>query len=271
MIRAQNLAPLAGIRHGFLTRQGGVSGGLFDSLNCGYGSGDDPEKVTENRRLALALLGAEGARLVTAAQVHSNRAVLVEEAWDRAGAPQADALVTRTSGIALGILTADCVPVLLADPQARVVGAAHAGWRGARDGILDAVIGIMCAQGAEPDRITAAVGPAIAQDSYEVGDDMMADFVGRDAGCASFFRDSTRRGHKMFDLKAFVAARLAALGLAAVEIRPEDTYRDSARFYSYRRACHRGEKDFGRGLSVILLADEPDPDRSPAQQGDPAI
>lgn len=254
MISAQELSGLSGIRHGFFTRKGGVSSGHFASLNCGYGSGDDPAKVTENRRLALARLSAEAGQLVTAFQVHSNRVALVEEAWEREAAPQVDALVTRNAGIALGILTADCVPVLFADAQSKVIGAAHAGWRGARDGVLDAVVALMCDQGATRERTTAVVGPAIAQDSYEVGPELAEDFLALDKGNGRFFANSSRPGHKMFDLKGFVAKRLRDLGLGQIGVRPEDTYSEPARFFSYRRCCHLNEEDYGRGLSAIMLA-----------------
>ncbi len=253
MLTIGPLNDLPGLRHGFLTRQGGVSEGLYSSLNCGLGSGDDPAKVTENRRRALARLELDGAVLVTAYQVHSAKALVVERPWTQDDRPQVDGLVTRVPGLALGVLTADCVPVLLADAQARVVGTAHAGWHGALDGVLESTVEAMEDLGAARERMVAGIGPAIAQRSYQVGPDYPAPFLEQDDDNRDFFCPSRRQGHFHFDLKGYVARRLARLGLASVHVLPCDTCAEDRRFFSYRRACLRGESDYGRGLSVICL------------------
>lgn len=255
MLTAGALSALPGIRHGFFTRAGGVSGGPFASLNCGFGSGDDPEKVAENRRRALDRAGLPPASLVTAYQLHSPHAVAVETVWPREAAPRADAMATDRPGIALGVLTADCAPVLLADAAAGVIGAAHAGWRGALDGVLAAAVAAMTRLGAQPARIAAAVGPCIAQASYEVGPEFPAPFLAADPANAAFFRPAPRDGRFLFDLPGYVAAALGRLGIGAVARLEADTCREEERFFSYRRACLRGERDYGRGLSVIALAE----------------
>ena len=243
MIRAR---VLEGIPHGFLTREGGVSTGEVASLNVGLGSGDDPAAVAENRcRAAEAVL--PGARVVGVHQVHSADCVIVVEPWDDAHRPTADALVTDRRGILLGIVTADCAPVLLADAEAGVVGAAHAGWRGARAGVAEAVIAAMEALGAQRERIAAAIGPAIAQPSYEVGEDLRAQFT---AGDARFFAPG-RPGHLQFDLEGYVASRLERAGVGKIESLGLDTYADPGRFYSYRRSTHRGEPTYGRQFALI--------------------
>lgn len=239
-----------GVAHGFFTRRGGVSSGIYASLNLGRGSADAPEAVEINRTRCLTALGA-GA-LVTNYQVHGARVVLATGAADDR-AHRADALVSRVPGLALGILTADCVPVLFADEAAGVVGAAHAGWRGTAAGVLEATVEAMAGQGAAPAQIRAAVGPAIAQPSYQVGADVRAAFLEADADAARFFRPDAAEGKFRFDLPGAVAARLTAVGLAAVERFDLDTYADEARFFSYRRATHRAEQDYGRQLSAILL------------------
>ena len=244
---------LPGVRHAFFTRQGGVSDGLYDSLNCGFGSGDDSDKVAENRTRAMAKIDLPADRLVTLHQVHSPAAVEVRAPWARRDSPEADAMVTREAGLALGILTADCVPVLLADSKARVVGAAHAGWRGAFGGVLAGVVAAMEALGAARERIVAGIGPAIAQRSYEVGPEFQERFVARRARNADFFCPSRKSGHHMFDLKGFVGDRLARERIANVQSLPCDTCAEANRFFSYRRATLRGESDYGRGLSVIYL------------------
>lgn len=253
MLTIGPLNELPGLRHGFFTREGGVSEGLYASLNCGLGSGDDPVHVAENRRRAAALLELEPERLLTCYQVHSPDVVTVERPWAPEERPRADALVTRTPGIALGILTADCAPVLLADAEARVIGAAHAGWKGALDGVLEATVAAMLALGAEAGRIVAGVGPCIAQRSYEVGPEFPAAFVARAVENADFFRPG-RGDRLLFDLKGYVARRLVAAGVGTVLPLPCDTCAEEARFFSYRRACRRGEGDYGRGLSAIALA-----------------
>jgi YfiH family protein len=253
MLTTGPLNDLPAVRHGFFCRTGGVSEGLFSSLNCGYGSGDDKAKVSENRRRAMAQIDLEGERLVTAYQVHSPDVVEVRQPWAREEAPEADAMVTRTRGLALGILTADCVPVLFAEAEAGVVGAAHAGWKGALTGVVEATVAAMKALGAEPKRIVAGIGPAISQRSYEVGPEFPAPFLEQDARNADFFCPGPREGHFHFDLKGYVARRLTAAGLSTIQTLPCDTCAEDERFFSYRRACHRKETDYGRGLSAIYL------------------
>lgn len=249
-LTAKNLST-AGTMHGFFGRPGGVSVGIYAGLNCGPGSGDDRDAVIENRRRAMEALG--GPRLVTLYQVHSATAVTVAAPWEIGEAPHADAMATNVPGLALGILTADCAPVLLADSEARVIGAAHAGWKGAISGVTDSVIARMEELGARRDRIAAAIGPAIAQASYEVDGAFRDRFIADAAGNTNFFIASDRDGHFRFDLTGYVAARLAAAGIHNVEPLAQDTYPDASRFYSFRRATHLGEKDYGRDLSVIAL------------------
>jgi polyphenol oxidase len=248
------LAEIDRLRHGFFGRGGGVSEGLFASLNCGFGSGDDPARVAENRARAAARTGIDPAGLVTAYQTHSIRVALVEQPWSREAAPQVDAMVTRSPGIALGILTADCAPVLLADPAAGVIGAAHAGWRGAFEGVLEATIEAMQRQGAERHRISAAIGPCIAQASYEVGPEFHERFLAADAGNARFFRPSPgRAGHFRFDLPGYVGARLADAGIRHIEQSGHDTCAEAEEYFSYRRSTLNGEPDYGRNISLIAL------------------
>jgi len=244
----------APIRHAFFTREGGVSEGVYASLNCGFSSADDAARVVENRARAMRALDLAPAGLVTAKQVHGTEAVVVESPWPPAAAPRADALVTRVPGVTLGILTADCVPVLFADAEARVIGAAHAGWRGALAGVVDAAIAAMEDLGAAPQRTVAAIGPAIAQASYEVGPEFPRRFLAQDSVNAPLFVPSRKPGHFLFDLKGYVARRLAALGIRAVAIADADTAADASRFFSYRRACLRGELGHGLGLSALALA-----------------
>lgn len=245
---------VSAVRHGFFTRMGGVSTGDFASLNCGYGSGDDPDRVAENRRRTVAeLLGAPD-RLVTAHQKHTIQVHVVREGWAHDAAPVGDALVTDCPGIALGILTADCAPVLMADAQAGVIGAAHAGWRGAFDGVVEATLAKMIELGADAKNIAAAVGPCIAQESYEVGPEFVERFVSADARSADLFRPSVREGHAMFDLPAYVLRRLHAAGVARAAWTGGDTCAEDAKFFSYRRMCLAGEKNYGRGASAIALA-----------------
>ena len=253
MLTCESLSALAGVRHGFFTRDGGVSEGLYASLNCGLGSGDDLASVAENRRRALAKLSLPADRLATAYQVHSNRAALAEAPWPADRRPQVDALVTRTPGLALGILTADCVPVLFADPEAGVAGAAHAGWRGALDGVLEATLAAMQELGARAESTLAAIGPAIEQPSYEVGPEFPAPFLDQDPENREFFKTAPRNGHFLFDLKGYAARRLARAGVAGVERLAADTCAEPARFFSYRRACLEGEQAYGRLLSAISL------------------
>jgi YfiH family protein len=244
---------LNGVRHAFFTREGGVGDGLYASLNCGFGSGDAPSTVATNRARAMARLDLPAEALVTVHQIHSAEVAILDEPWPREKNPKADALVTRRRGVCLGILTADCVPVLFADIDAGVIGAAHAGWKGALTGVLDATVAAMIGLGAAAERIRAAIGPAIQQDSYEVGPEFPDRFIESDPASARFFRPSARMGHAMFDLPGFVEARLGALGLAAIGNDGLDTCGDERRFFSYRRATLRGEPDYGRMLAAITL------------------
>ena len=242
---------LAGLRHGFLGRAGGVSTGIHAGLNVGLGSADDRAAVAENRRRAIAAV-APGAALVTLHQIHSAEAIAVTAPFPDAARPHADALVTDRPGLALGILTADCAPILLADAQAGVIGAAHAGWKGALGGVIAATVATMTALGARPERIAAAVGPCIARASYEVDAGFLARLTADDPANERFFQDG-RAGHHAFDLEAYVVARLAAAGVTRIEALGLDTYADEARFFSYRRATHRGEPDYGRQIALIAL------------------
>jgi YfiH family protein len=253
MIELDCLKNLSGIRHGFLTRRGGVSDGIYSSLNCGLGSKDDGAAVVENRARALRIAGLPADSLATVHQVHSPTVAVVDDQFDRAHRPEADAMVSRTPGISLGILTADCVPVLFADPDAGVVGAAHAGWKGAVTGVLQQTVAAMEKLGAAPERILAAVGPAIAQKSYEVGPEFPQRFIERDPANGRFFTTSSRCRHFMFDLVGFVAQELDALELAAVEVAGNDTCAETDDFFSYRRATLAKEPDYGRQISVIGL------------------
>jgi YfiH family protein len=253
MLTARPLEEIEGVRHAFLTREGGVSGGIYASLNCGYGSGDDAASVTANRRRAVAAGAPEAATLVTLYQVHGPRAIAVDAPWPAGKAPRADAMVTARADVALGILSADCAPVLLADPVARVIGAAHAGWRGALAGVLEATVAAMERLGAERGRIAAAIGPCIQLSSYEVGPEFPKPFLDEDPANARFFRPADRPGRQGFDLSGYCAAKLAAEGLAAVAGLPNDTCAEADLFFSYRRAARNGEPDYGRGLSLICL------------------
>lgn len=252
MITLSALNELNRVRHGFFTREGGVSQGIYASLNCGPGSKDDPRAVAENRERCMAQLDLPATALVTVYQVHSPEVVVVEEPW-RGEVPRADAMVTNRPGLALGILTADCAPVLLADGRAGVIGAAHAGWRGAVAGVLDTTVARMVQMGAHAEDIVAAVGPCIGQRSYEVGPEFPAPFLAEDPRNGDFFAPSWRSGHHLFDLPGYVSRRLSKLGIAAVTRVPADTCRDESRFFSYRRATLRGEPDYGRQLSAIVL------------------
>ncbi|HEX3863856.1 MAG TPA: peptidoglycan editing factor PgeF [Stellaceae bacterium] len=243
------------IRHAFFTRQGGVSDGMFASLNCGFGSGDARDRVDRNRAIAAARFDLSPERLVTCHQVHGTTVVTVAAPWHRSANPRADAMVTVTPGIAIGVLAADCAPVLFADPQARVIGAAHGGWRGTLAGVMEATVAAMEALGAHPPHIRAGIGPCIAQPSYEVGPEFPAPFAATDPQSADFFKTAPRSRHFLFDLPGYIAHRLQRLGLAAVECTPHDTASEEALFFSYRRACLRGESDYGRGLAAIALAD----------------
>jgi len=252
MLTAETLDHQPGLRHGFFSRQGGVSQGLFASLNCGLGSGDAAEAVRENRARALRQLDLTEAPLVTCFQVHSPTAVTVAEPWPEAERPRADALVTDRRGVALGVVTADCAPILFADPKAGVVGAAHAGWKGALAGVVGSTVTAMEALGAKRGRIAAAVGPCIGWDSYEVGPEFPLPFLAQSAGNARFFKPG-QGDRQLFDLKAYAAWRLAEAGVGTLAVEPADTWAEEARFFSYRRSTQRREPDYGRLLSAIAL------------------
>lgn len=253
MIRAPALARATAVRHGFFTREGGVSEGLYASLNCGPGSGDDPDRVDRNRARAMAMLGLDGAPLCTAYQVHGAEALVVDEPWPRDRRPKVDAMVTKVPGLVIGVLTADCVPLLLADPEARVVGAAHAGWRGALAGVIEATVEAMVGLGARRERIAAAVGPALGQPSYEVGPEFPGPFLAADGANNRFFSAAAGDGRFLFDIAGYVVERLRAAGLKDLEHLARDTLSEDALFFSYRRSRLRGEDDYGRALSAIAL------------------
>ncbi len=245
---------MPGVRHAFFTRRGGYSGGLYASLNCGLGSGDDKLAVTANRAAAMAGLGMPAPVLTTPYQIHSAHVLTVVDPWPGGpGAPQGDAVVTDRPGVALGILTADCVPVLFADAGSGVIGAAHAGWKGAIGGVLEETVRAMESLGAAADRIVAAIGPCIRQASYEVGDDFRTRFIAADPGNDRFFANGNRPGHCQFDLAGYVVTRLVGIGLAAVVDIGEDTCADGDRFFSYRRSVLNGEGGYGRALASIAM------------------
>jgi YfiH family protein len=247
------LAVLSGVSHGFFTRQGGVSTGIYESLNCGIGSKDKRESVLENRARATISLGVASSRLATPYQIHSSDTVVVTEVWQTGQGPKADAVVTDRPGIALGVGSADCGPILFADSRLGVIGAAHSGWRGALGGVLESTIAAMERLGARRERIVAVLGPTISQPNYEVGAEFRAKFLEADARNESFFRPSPRPGHALFDLPAYIIERLASAGVNATSM-ALCTYADEKRFFSYRRGTHRGEADYGRLLSAIALS-----------------
>jgi len=252
-IEADCLLDCSGIRHGFFTRDGGVSRGLYQSLNCGLGSHDETAAVLENRARVARHLGAALDEVVTLYQVHSATALVVDKPIPRDGLPKADAVVTKTPGLAIGALAADCTPVLLADPEARVVAAAHAGWRGAVGGVVEAAIEAMISIGAARQRIVAAVGPCINQAAYEVGPDFEAQLLALDPANSRYFKWAEAEARPHFDLPAYVAGRLAGARIATVEIAAPCTYANESKFFSYRRSQHRSETDYGRQISAILL------------------
>ncbi len=255
MLQAQSLSKLPGIRHGFFTRSGGVSDGVYRSLNGGVGSEDSPVKIAENRARMAANLGVAAERFLTAYQIHSPEVAVAETPWASSERPRADAIVTRTPGLAIGISTADCGPVLFADAEARVIGAAHAGWRGALTGVIEATVAAMEKLGAERPRIVAAAGPMIRQPNYEVGQDLIDRFVAIEPNTVRFFKPAKRQGHAMFDLAGYVMSRLQRAEIAQIEDLGHCTYADPAQFYSYRRATHLAEPDYGRHINAIALAD----------------
>jgi purine-nucleoside/S-methyl-5'-thioadenosine phosphorylase / adenosine deaminase len=253
MIALSLLSEEDGVRHAFFTREGGVSRGLFAELNCGILSGDAPEKVAQNRAIAMARLSLASAALVTSRQVHGRDALAVERPWRSLEAPLADGLVTRVPGLALAVLTADCAPVLFVDAEARVVGAAHAGWRGAKGGILEATIARMEGIGAVRGRIRAGIGPSIAQPSYEVGAEFRQSFLAEDSENDDFFTPARHPAHFLFDLPRYIEKRLEKAGISRIARAGCDTASEEARFFSCRRAALRGEPAYGRLLSAILL------------------
>ncbi len=253
MIRSHRLAALPNLSHGFLTRRGGVSRGLYHSLNCGRASGDDPERVAENRRRALAMVDADTRSLCVARQVHGRDALVVESDWSGGNTPRADALVTKRPGLALGVTSADCAPVLIADPQAGIIAAAHAGWRGALAGVVEATMEAMIGIGAVSHRMIAAIGPCIAQQSYEVSDEFPAPFLEQDSRNGRFFEPIDDTTRLRFDLPAYVHSRAENAGIGTVDVLGLDTCADERRFFSYRRARRRGESAFGLGISIVAL------------------
>jgi YfiH family protein len=254
MIEAPSLAAIDGVAHGFSTRLGGVSGGIYASLNCGPGSKDDPANVIENRARVAGNLGAAPDNLLTLYQRHTNIAVVAEKPWANSELPKADALVTAVPGLAIGVLTADCVPVLFCDPEARVLGAAHAGWRGALSGVVEATVDAMIGLGAKPKRIRAVVGPAISQCAYEVGQDYRQHFIAKDPDAAAFFVTDEGAGEPHFDLSGYAVERLARAGVGDIVDLRLCTYNDESRLFSYRRSQRNAENDYGRQISAIVLA-----------------
>jgi YfiH family protein len=254
MLQAASLSALSRIRHAFFTRDGGVSNGIYASLNGGVGSNDEPGNVAENRARMAASLGVASEHLVTAYQIHSPDVAIIDGPWAPRQRPRADALVTKRPGLAIAVTTADCGPVLLADERAGVVAAAHAGWRGAVAGVIEATIAAMEDCGADRRRIVVALGPMIRQSSYEVGPEFVAAFQARDGTNDRFFAPASRAGHALFDLAGYIGARLAAAGIRHIQDLGHCTYSDPARFFSYRRSAHRRESDYGRHINAIALS-----------------
>jgi YfiH family protein len=255
MLQAATLAPLANVRHAFFTRSGGVSLGVYATLNGGVGSNDKPENVAENRARMAAILGVSPGRLLTAYQIHSPDVVVADEPWTRDTRPRADAIVTRVPALAIGVSTADCGPLLLADSEAGVVGAAHAGWRGALTGVIEATIAAMERIGADRNGITAALGPTIRQANYEVGPEFVARFLAADPANRQFFAQSQQPEHAMFDLAGYIGERVRRAGIIQFEDLGLCTYAEPERFFSYRRTTRNGEPDYGRHINAITLVD----------------
>jgi polyphenol oxidase len=246
------LSAIPGLRHAFFNRDGGVSDGVYARLNGGIGSNDDPAKVVENRRRMALEIGVRPQHLLTAFQVHSPDVAVASVPWDAVSRPRADAIVTRSEDLAIGVTAADCGPILLADPEARVIGAAHAGWKGALTGIVESTVGAMEKLGADRSSIVAAIGPLICRHSYEVGKEFVERFIETDAENALFFLPAAREGHAMFDLAGFIRTRLENAGVLVIDDIGVDTYSDQ-RFFSYRRSVHRKEPDYGRHVHAIVL------------------
>lgn len=252
-LRSALLSDASGVSHGFWGKTGGVSGGVYASLNCGYGSGDDVELVRQNRARVARDLGADEGRLLTVYQIHSADAVVVDTPWSREHAPHADGMATNVRGIALGVLAADCAPVLFADPEAGVIGSAHAGWQGAFKGVIEGVVRQMESLGARRQAIKACVGPCISQANYEVGPEFVDRILAETPAHAAYFVPSTKAGHSMFDLPSFVMRRLEQAGVGHVEALAQCTYADEAGFFSFRRTTHRKEAAYGRNISAIMM------------------
>lgn len=253
MITVSSLNALTNVRHGFFTRSRGVSTGLYASLNCGFGAGDDEAAVRRNRDLAVSEIEMPPENLVTVRQAHTAEVVEATKPWPVEAAPEADALVTKVPRLVLGILTADCAPVLFADPKARIVAAAHAGWRGALGGVLDNTVTAIEKLGGKRRDILVGIGPCIMQRSYEVGEDLHTAFLEDDDDNHMFFASGPRPGHYLFDLPGYIAKRLVRVGVTEVMPTPCDTFREETRFFSHRRATRRNEAAYGRMLSVIAL------------------
>lgn len=243
----------AGIRHAFFTREGGVSEGVYAGLNGGIGSGDRPENVAENRARMARYMGVAPENLLSLYQIHSATALPVREIWSRENRPQADAMVSVTPGIALGVGAADCGPILFADPEARVVGAAHSGWKGAIGGVLESTIAAMEREGARRGRIIVAMGPMLSQAHYEVGPEFLAAFLAENPDNHRYFRDGPRPDYPHFDLPGYIAGRLERAEVGTIENLGLCTYADEQRFYSYRRKTHRNEPDYGRLIAAVVL------------------
>ena len=254
MLASPLLSAIPGLRHAFFTRDGGVSGGFYGSLNGGLGSNDDPGNVAENRRRMAEQMGVTPENFLSAKQIHSPDAVLATGPWP-GERPRADAIVTRAEGLAIGVTAADCGPILFVDPNVRVIGAAHSGWKGALTGVLESTVEAMEELGAERSSIVATIGPLIRQHSYEVGGEFVERFIEADTGNAVFFLPGSREGHAMFDLAGFIRMRLENAGVLMIDDIGVDTYSDE-RFYSYRRSVHRKEPDYGRHVHAIALARE---------------
>jgi YfiH family protein len=254
-IEAPSLSKLSGIRHAFFTREGGVSSGLYATLNGGVGSNDAPASVAENRARMAAAVGVAPDRFLTAYQVHSPAVVIATAPWTNEARPRVDAIVTHTPGLAIGVSTADCGPLLFADDKARVIGAAHAGWRGAFTGVIEATLSAMQQLGADRDRIRVTLGPLIRKESYEVGPEFVTRFTDADASNARFFSPSPRKDHAMFDLPGYIAQRVTRAGIKQFEDLGLCTYSDPNLFYSYRRTTLLAEPDYGRHINAIALSD----------------
>jgi polyphenol oxidase len=252
MLSSPLLSAIPGLRHAFFTRDGGVSDGFYASLNGGLGSNDDPANIRENRRRMADAMGIAPEQFLNVHQIHSPDAIVATGPWESPSRPKADAIVTRIDGLAIGVTTADCGPILFVDPSARVIGAAHAGWKGALTGIVESTVEAMEKLGAERGGIVAAIGPLIRQPSYEVGSEFIERFLDTDADNAMFFIPANRNGHAMFDLAGFIRMRLENAGVLMIDDLGVDTYSDE-RCFSYRRSVHRKEPDYGRHVHAIVL------------------